>query len=311
MINAIPKIYTLGHRLNADILSGNIVVQEKIDGSQFSFGNVDGKLECRSKGAQLSLSDAGGMFGAALATAGALFDSHNLPAGWVFRCEYLQKPKHNVLTYARIPDGHLVLFDASAPDGQYLCPQLVRKLAAKLGLEPTPVLFDGSATLLTEGRLTEFLAQVSVLGGCNMEGVVIKNYGLPHPESESGSAPLTAKLVSEKFKEVHARSPINTKAAPNDFIQSIVNCLRTEARWLKAIQHLKEAGQLTNAETDIGPLVHEIQRDCLTEEADRIKEALFKQFQKEIAGGVVRGFAQYYKAALAGGLSIWQQQQIK
>ena len=42
-------IHSLGHKLVLDILKYPCIVEEKIDGSQFSFGKFDGKLECRYK----------------------------------------------------------------------------------------------------------------------------------------------------------------------------------------------------------------------------------------------------------------------
>jgi hypothetical protein len=36
-LNSIPKIYRLGERHNIGIFTGPVVVQEKYDGSQFSF----------------------------------------------------------------------------------------------------------------------------------------------------------------------------------------------------------------------------------------------------------------------------------
>jgi hypothetical protein len=46
-----PSIYNLGHRALTDLFSGGLVlVQEKVDGSQFSFGLIDGVVRFRSKG---------------------------------------------------------------------------------------------------------------------------------------------------------------------------------------------------------------------------------------------------------------------
>lgn len=66
-LNSIPKIYTLGTRFNAAIFDGPVVIQEKVDGSQFSFKYEDGVLQCRSKG-QLITGDPG-MFKQAVETA--------------------------------------------------------------------------------------------------------------------------------------------------------------------------------------------------------------------------------------------------
>jgi len=141
-------------------------------------------------------------------------------------------------------------------------------------------------------------------------GIVIKNYSRSHPESESGTAPMTAKIVAERFKEKMACRPANPKAGPDEYVQAIINSLRTEPRWLKAIQHLKEANALTNDNKDIGPLCREIQRDVLEEETDWIKQQLFDAVSKDIARGVVQGFAQFYQKILVGGPNVWQNSKI-
>ena len=54
MIRSYPKVFNLGHAAMADLLGGNVVVQEKVDGSQFSFARTDsGQLLFRSKGAEI------------------------------------------------------------------------------------------------------------------------------------------------------------------------------------------------------------------------------------------------------------------
>lgn len=303
-MNKIPKIYALGTRFNAEIFDGPIVVEEKIDGSQFSFCYKDGVLTCRSKG-QVITGDPG-MFRLAVEKATELATEGSLLKGRVYQCEFLAKPKHNVLTYARVPKGNLVLFDIKDSDGTYVPSKSKRMTAELLGLEPVPVLFEG--TLGPCDQLPQQLMDsVSVLGGCQIEGYVIKNYSKQHPESESGSAPMTAKVVAARFKEKQTNQPRNPKAGQGEFVQAIVNALRTESRWLKAIQHLREANQLTQAEKDIGPLVREIQRDTLEEEADWIKEQLFEAFKSEIHRGVVQGFAQYYKQILNDGMTVFQE----
>lgn len=50
-----PKVYALGHRALAELLLDEVLVEEKIDGSQFSFGRFGGDLKARSKGCQLNV----------------------------------------------------------------------------------------------------------------------------------------------------------------------------------------------------------------------------------------------------------------
>lgn len=56
-----PSSFAIGHRALKELLYDPVIVEEKVDGSQFSFGlfknEETGALEykCRSKGAQLNL----------------------------------------------------------------------------------------------------------------------------------------------------------------------------------------------------------------------------------------------------------------
>lgn len=59
MIHSYSSIYALGHKALEDLLKTPVLVEEKLDGSQFSFGvyiNQEGErlLKCRSKGADIA-----------------------------------------------------------------------------------------------------------------------------------------------------------------------------------------------------------------------------------------------------------------
>jgi RNA ligase len=312
---SIPKIYALGQRHNVNIFEDLVQVQEKIDGSQFSFGAVDGKLECRSKGQTIDPNDPG-MFKLAVESAQRAFAillQHGTIKefeGGRFQCEFLAKPRHNLLAYSRVPAGNLVLFDVVNTKGEYASDDQRREFAKDLGLEAVKVFYTGFLPATTHFQsFGEYFEKESQLGGVKIEGVVVKNYSKPHPESSSGLAPMTAKIVAPSFKEKRATVPSNPgkAGAAKDIVEKLTNCLRTEARWLKAIQHLREAGQLSNENKDIGPLCKEIQADIIAEETDWIKERLFEEFSKEILNGTVRGFAQFYQKFLANGPSVYQE----
>jgi hypothetical protein len=49
------SLYAIGHRAIAEIFEDDVVIQEKVDGSQISFQIRDGEVEVRSKGAQLNI----------------------------------------------------------------------------------------------------------------------------------------------------------------------------------------------------------------------------------------------------------------
>src|SRR5690242_13797365 len=118
-ISSYSSIYALGHKAVAEILSGPVTIEEKIDGSQFSMTLAPEGLACRSKGQDLVVDAPEKMFSKAVATAKAL----PLRPGWVYRCEYLQSPKHNTLTYDDIPPQHLALYDVETAPQTYLTPE--------------------------------------------------------------------------------------------------------------------------------------------------------------------------------------------
>jgi hypothetical protein len=305
---SIPKIYTLGQRHNSGIFENLVQVEEKIDGSQFSFGIVGGKLECRSKGQAIALNEPG-MFKLGVETAQHIAREIDLPEGVIFQCEFLAKPKHNILAYSRVPKLNLVLFDVRWSDGSYVNSDVRETWAHDLGIEAVKVFYQGYLrTTANIDSFIEYFERESQLGGVKIEGVVIKNYFKTHPEAMTSKAPMTAKIVAPAFKEKRAFIPKNPgKDGVKDIVDKLTNCLRTEARWLKAVQRMREAGKLANENSDIGPLCKEIQADILAEEGEWIKQKLFEEFSKDILKGTVHGFAQFYQRLLVEGPTVFQE----
>ena len=73
---------------------------------------------------------------------------------------------------------------------------------------------------------------------------------------------------------------------------------KTEARWEKALIHLKEKGELENSVRDIGKLIKEVQKDIKEEESEYIKNHLYKIFIKDILQTAIRGLPEWYKNQL-------------
>lgn len=281
-ISGYGKVHALGHREIARLFDAPVVVEEKIDGSQFSFGLFDGQVHCRSRGRALSDERCDKMFLEGLAVAKSL--AGQLVPGWTYRGEYLRRPSHNVLAYSRIPKNHVILFDVEREYGSLLNHVERATEAERLGLESVPVLFAGGLGSVED--IAELMETVSVLGGQKIEGLVFKRDGMK------------GKHVSERFKEMH-RTSYKSKDPKESITSAVANTFRTEARWEKAIQHLRDDGKLTNEPRDIGPLMREMQSDLLTECEDLIKEQLFQLAKKEIVSIVSRGFPEFYKARLA------------
>jgi hypothetical protein len=283
-----PKVWALGHSGIKELLFDEVIVEEKIDGSQFSFGRFDGVLHCKSKGAEINIEYPEKMFSNAVDVVKKL----DLTDGFTYRAEYLKTPKHNVLAYDRIPKDHLIVFDISIGMEEYLVPETKLSEANRLGLECVPVLFKGS--IENPASIVELLNTTSVLGGQKVEGIVIKNYRRFGIDKKI----LIGKYVSEAFKEVHGAEWKEANPTKNDVIAHLIASYKTPARWNKAIQHLKEAGKLTQSPKDIGALIREVQDDIEAEEKEEIKNKLYANAIQHIKRGVVGGLPEFYKEYL-------------
>lgn len=288
-----PSIFAIGHRALAELLLDPVIVEEKVDGSQFSFGlfdyeNGERVLRCRSKGAQLNVIAPEKMFTEAVEVARSL----PLTPGWTYRAEYLKKPKHNALAYDRIPEKHLIVFDINTGHEEYMPYHEKAKECARLGLEVVPLVYEGAIGSAEQFR--SMIDRTSALGGQKVEGVVVKNYKRFGPDKKA----LMGKFVSEAFKEVHAAEWKAANPTRNDIVERLIDMLRTPARWNKAVQHLRERGQIEDSPRDIGFLIKEAQADIDKECADLIAEKLAEWALPQIRRGVVRGLPEWYKDEL-------------
>ncbi len=285
-----PKIWNLGHANLKELFLDEIHIEEKIDGSQFSFGLFNGEIKCKSKSQELILDAPEKMFNIAVQTVLSL--KHLLKEGYTYRGEYLQKPKHNALAYDRVPTKNIIIFDISPNQEEYLSYEDKAEEAKRLGLEIVPCFYKG--TVDSPDQLLELLNNTSVLGGQKIEGFVIKNYKRFGIDGKV----LLAKHVSEAFKEVHRCEWKKGNPQQNDIIDILTFKYKTPARWNKAIQHLKEKGLLTNSPKDIGGLIKEVQFDVKEECQEEIKELLFNWAWPAIQRKLVTGLPEWYKEEL-------------
>lgn len=291
-----PSSFNLGHRAISDLLNGPVWVEEKVDGSQFSFGVFweDARLElkARSKGAVLNLDGPEKMFTEAVETVKRL--APILTPGWTYRGEYLKKPRHNALAYDRIPAQHVILFDINTGEEAYLLQDEKRAEAARLGLECVPLLHAGTVANVAEFR--SFLARTSVLGGQLVEGVVVKP--MAYDQFGRDKKVLLGKFVSESFKEVHAGAWKQDNPGRADILESLIATYGTQARWLKAVQHLREKGQIEDSPRDIGKLMVEVATDIEKECRDEIAAALYAWAWPKVRRSVAAGLPDWWKDEL-------------
>lgn len=288
-----PSIFALGHRYIADLLTVPVQCEEKIDGSQFSFGkDENGDLHIRSKGVVMHIDAPERMFSRAAEIVKELAPILNV--GWTYRAEYLAKPKHNTLAYDRIPRKHLILFDVNDGQESYLSYEQKAAEAQRIGLEVVPLIFEGNLTDIAIFR--EFLQRDSILGGQKIEGVVIKQQ-TPILFGQDKKA-LMGKFVSESFKEVHGGKWRKNNPTSGDIISEIGLSLKTPARWAKAVQHLRESGCIQDSPRDIGLLMKEIPADIRKECEQEIKERLFAYAWPKIQRVAIAGVSEWYKEEL-------------
>lgn len=292
---AFPKILHIGDKQILDLFEGEVEITEKLDGSQFSFGRVDGEIITRSKGREFSEPDK--LFKPVWEYVHSIAD--RLPEGLFFYGETLGTPRHSTLAYDRTPKNFFAMFGVyNSQTREFLPYENIVEWSNRLEVDAVPLLFKGE---ISQDKILEMVDDtVSYLGGQKIEGVVVKAY---KPWMFLGQILLTVmsgKYVTEAFKEVHQKdwTKLNTGKGKFDVLKENY---RTEARWNKAIQHLKENGELTGTPKDIGALLKEVYVDIETEEKENIKEQLYNIYKSDIMKYATHGLAQWYKERLVKG----------
>ena len=133
------------------------------------------------------------------------------------------------------------------------------------------------------------------MGGVKIEGFVVKNYARFTADKKA----MMAKYVSESYKEVAKTFDKEPGKPRYDIMANLISMYRTDSRWDKAIQHLRDDGLLLDDPKDIGVLIKEIPADVLREEEESIKMILFKHYWPMLSRALTCGFPEYYKKKLA------------
>lgn len=293
-LHSYPSIFAVGHRALVGLLDGPVIIEEKIDGSQITFGVIDGELCIRSKGAEIFADAPEKMFALGVEKIKGVTDK--LVPGWHYRGEFLQKPKHNTLVYSRVPTNHIVIFDIDKDGiGDFADRATKEHAALVLGFDVIPELFRGRIESVEQ--LQQIIDRDSYLGGQKVEGVVIK----PEKYDVFGKDKkvLMAKFVRADFQEMNSKEFRKTNPTKNDMIQLLGLALKTEARWRKVVQHLKERGAIEGSPKDIGALFKELHADIEKECADEIRERLYRWALPQIKRIAAAGLPEWYKGQLA------------
>lgn len=289
-IHSYPKVWAVGHGAIADLFNDNhVLVEEKVDGSQFSFCVTGGEIAMRSKGANV-FAETAGMFAAAVNAVNEL--APKLHNGWVYRGEYLSKPKHNTLCYARVPRFNIILFDINTGEEVYLSRSEKEAEAERIGMEIVPRLYEGPIT--SQEQFYRLLENESVLGGAKIEGIVLKNYLRFGIDKKV----LMGKYVSEAFKESHNKEWKASNPTLSDVVDRITATLRSERRWEKSVERLRDSGLLEGSPRDIGKLIKAVQEDIQQEESEFIAKKFLEYAVPRVVRASTAGLPEWYKQQL-------------
>lgn len=303
------KVLNFGHKQLKELLYEPVCVQEKVDGSQFSFwfDEDKGSIIFKSKNTILGC-DVG---------TNALFDpaisailemnldiDRMIKEEIIFRGECVSKLKHNSIKYERTPKNYVIIFDVEK-NGKVLSHKEAKNISEEFGFEFVPVYYEG---YLKEKELSKFLNEKSCLGNSvSIEGIVVKRIDCnlfihlfknitekeASPEDLFLFMPARMKLVSKDFRELNDN---NWKIEKKDSMyERIGQKYCSMQRWKKVIQHGLEDNKLTLTPKDIGYLIPKIIDDVIEEEIDNIKEDLYDASIKRIKGYFIKGFPEWYK----------------
>jgi len=297
-----PRIQAVHKPEAVGFKEGNVIVEEKVDGTQVRFEIDDfGLISVGSHNVDnihIGVSDG---FGKAIETANKVFDGIEADLGEkiVIFGEYLSKPKQNTIPYARVPRYNVVIFDVIV-NGYYLDREEKDRFGFQYGLEVVPLLWKGKGEDFTDEIREELLKTKSFLGHQagydKIEGIVIKNYGKlfdPRFRALEGHH-MVVKIVNESFQE---KNKVENPGQGNK-VEELINSLCSVARWNKSIQHLREDGLLNNHMKDLALIVPGIVKDIEEEEKESIKEELYKIYMPKIKQRCTRGLSGHYMKVL-------------
>lgn len=300
-----PKIVALGSPGIGSIYDEDVEITEKVDGSQFGFGRIDGELIIRSKNQVMQTGNVQKLFQPAFDYITDIADK--IPNGMFFYGETLCSPRHSTLAYERVPKHNIVLFGvytAQSMDGQngtmgdY---KAIAEWAGALDIDPIPLLYQGKADA---AKVMSFFDKehptVSYLGGQNIEGVVVKNYKQWLFLNQILLPVMAGKFVSEAFKEVHQKDwkALNTGKGK---IETIKAKYTSEARYVKAVMRMREDGSFTGTLKDIGKIIKRVKLDLIEEEKENIKNDLWRATGDDIVRASTTGIPMWYKTKLLEG----------
>jgi hypothetical protein len=216
----------------------------------------------------------------------------------IFFAEYLSKPKHNTLAYNRVPKDNLILFDVFI-DGRYRDYEVVKEYAERMGMEIVPILDILDKPISSENDAKKYFDTVSCLGGCKIEGVVIKSYD-SKVYLRNKVYPYMVKIVKPEYKELNRLNwKENVQLSDKNVMNRIMSMFNLENIYQKAYLHARDNDEIKGTMSDLKYLFEYLNEDLEREYKEAVKEELWKYYEREIKRRLGKKLPEWYKEKLA------------
>lgn len=258
---------------------GRLIVQEKIDGSNFTVWRDPETLQLLffNKGKRLSLdTQRNSTF---VRTCDILRNRPELfRPGYIYHGESMRATRASHIMYRRIPKYHWICYEILIPEEcGYRCatPEELTEIIKDTGIEQTHMYYDSERAKADpeEGlrRLAQTFIEVDSLYSClgnYAEGFVVKVLSRVKKDKVS---PYRRKYVASHMRE---RKVIEGMISPDCTVEAIGDIFNVPARHRKAVQHLEERGEEVTYEA----IVAEADADLEKEYAKEVSEILMQRY---------------------------------
>lgn len=256
------KVIRYGKQGTQSAIEGNIVITEKLDGANASFGNVNGELKCFSRNREL---DEKNNLRGFYQWVHENIDVNSIKEGYLYFGEWLVK---HTINYPDDAYGKFYLFDICSGDSEeYRGIEVIKVAQRFLGCELAPILYDGEFKSLE--HIQSFVGKSKI--GDVGEGVVVKNYSHRNLFGEQ----VFVKFVSDEFAEIK-QTKKHKVVSPSNELDNFIDTYLTNARVEKMINKLVDDGiisedyDLTDMSTILRNSGSKVADDILEEELDSL-----------------------------------------
>ncbi len=272
-----PKINNLGEGSTSVLFDEQVVIEEKIDGSNISvMFDYNFGIKANSRRGVIDIDNPPASCRNGIAH--LINVSHMLSPNVTYFFECRDSIESHHTPYKRIPLNGLVLLDIIDFADWYTVGEKQLIARALNCDEPYITKLEPPWSL---NELADIIEKDSMLGN-NMEGVVVKTI--------DKSERIMAKLVRDEYREY--------------FIPNVYECDNTssivaEIRFEKIVQKMLDAYELKNDRSDIGKIITAVWKDICDEESEKLSE-LTKDQIKLVRNNINNHVTIWYKAKLAG-----------